>query len=125
MNAPKERASMEHASEWDDMLGWQARREELRRQREAELRRKEQVVQALSPLPLRVIPLPWEDLASLLCRTARRMGYERPHWLLHPEQIAYSIDPAALPLLHRRTDYFFLQRLLLLEEEQLYRLTLH
>jgi hypothetical protein len=116
---------MEHTSEWDDMRGWQARREELRRQREAELRRKERVAQALFPLPLRVIPLPWEDLASLLCRAARKMGYERPHWILHPEHIAYRIDPAALPLLHRRTDYLFLQRLLLLEEEQLYRLTLH
>ncbi len=116
---------MEHTSEWDDIRSWHRRQEELRRQREAELRRKEQVVQALSPLPLRVIPLPWEDLTSLLCRTARKMGYEHPRWMLHPEHIPYSIDPAALPLLHRRTDYLFLQRLLLLEEEQLYRLTLH
>jgi hypothetical protein len=40
---------MEHTSEWDDIRGWQAKREGLRRQWEAELRRKEQVVQALPP----------------------------------------------------------------------------
>ncbi len=37
------------------------------------------------PLPVRVLPEPWEDLASLLSRTAVQMGYKQVNWLLRPE----------------------------------------
>jgi hypothetical protein len=54
------------------------------------------------------------------------MGYSSPKWLLRPEQIPpLTIDPAFLPCLERPTDYRYFSRLLLLEEEQLYALTLH
>ena len=32
----------------------------------------------LAPLPRRCVPQPWEALASLLSRTARKMGYQYP-----------------------------------------------
>jgi TniQ len=80
----------------------------------------------LAPLPRRCAPQQWESLASLLSRTARKMGYQYPRWLLRPEQLPLlTIDPASLPLLERPIDYRYLSRLLLLEEEQLYALTLH
>ncbi len=86
---------------------------------------KQRLLQELLPLPLRSAPHPWEDLASLLSRIARKMGYENPVWLLRPEGVPHKINPANLPLLHRQNDYLFLERLLLLDEEQLYALTLH
>jgi hypothetical protein len=85
----------------------------------------EPFLRKLAPLPLRCVPQPWETLASLLSRTARKMGYEDPRWLLRPQQIPpLSIDPAFLPFLERPTDYRYLSRLLLLEQEQLHALTL-
>lgn len=96
---------------------------ELEQQRRALI---EPFLRKLAPLPLRCVPQPWETLASLLSRSARKLGYEYPRWLLRPEQIPpLTIDPAFLPLLERPTDYRYLSRLLLLEEEQLYALTLH
>jgi hypothetical protein len=53
------------------------------------------------------------------------MGYDHPKWLLHQENIPYTINSVTLSVLHRRTDYLFLGRQMLLEEEQLYALTLH
>jgi len=79
----------------------------------------------LAPLPLRRVPQSCEDLASLLSRCSRKMGYEHPKWLLRPESASHKINVANLPLLHRAKDYFFLERLLLLEEGQIYALTLH
>lgn len=43
------------------------------------------------PLPLRLLPLPWEDVASFISRNAERMGYEYPLWILRPEAIPYCI----------------------------------
>ncbi|HEX9135286.1 MAG TPA: TniQ family protein [Ktedonobacteraceae bacterium] len=76
-------------------------------------------------LPRRATPRPWEDLASFISRTARHMGYEQPEWVLHPENSAQSIAPQRLAYLSRLADYELLERLLLLDEEVLYSLTLH
>lgn len=105
-----------HNFSWDQ-------RGELEQQRSALI---EPFLEKLAPLPLHPVPQPWETLASLLSRTARKMGYESPQWLLHSEQIpSHTIDPAFVPCLERHTDYRYFSRLLLLEEEQLYELTLH
>jgi len=77
------------------------------------------------PLPLRTRPLPWEDIGSLLSRVARRMSYEHPSWLLRPESGLHSIRAADLPVLALRADYAFLERLLLLDQDTLYALTLN
>jgi TniQ protein len=77
------------------------------------------------PLPLRVQPLPWESLASVLCRAARRMGYEQPKWLLQPENSSYRLREEYLPWLCRKEDFLYLERLLYLDEETLYLTTLH
>jgi len=45
--------------------------------------------------------------------------------VLYPEAVQHRIDQDTLPVLHRRLDSLLLSRLLLLEEEQLYSLTLH
>jgi len=96
---------------------------DLEKQRRALI---EPFVRELAPLPLRAVPQPWETLASLLSRTARKMGYERPQWLLRPERIPpLTIDPVSLSILERPSDYYYLSRLLLLQEEQLHALTLH
>jgi len=116
---------MERQELWDDLH----RRDELRVERDRRLYEQEQekwcYLQKVLPLPQRAAPRPWEDLASLLSRTANKMGYDHPRWLLHQENIPYAINSATLSVLHRRPDYLFLGRQMLLEEEQLYALTLH
>jgi hypothetical protein len=77
------------------------------------------------PLPLRTRPLPWEDIGSLLSRVARRMSYEHPSWLLRPASGLHLIRAADLPVLALRADYAFLERLLLLDLDTLYALTLN
>ena len=77
------------------------------------------------PLPRRARPFPWEDIGSLLSRVARRMSYEHPLWLLQPESDLHSVRAADLPVLARRADYTFFERLLLLDQETLYALTLN
>jgi len=77
------------------------------------------------PLPLRVVPKPWEDLPSLLTRTAVRMGYPSPRWILRAEEVAYDMETANPCLLHKSADYQYLQHLLLLDEETLYQCTYH
>jgi hypothetical protein len=81
--------------------------------------------QNISPLPLRVEPLPWEDLGSFLARTARRMSYETIARLLQPATTSYQVRAGELPTLSRQADYDFLSHLLLLPEETLYQMTLH
>jgi hypothetical protein len=104
---------------------WQASyKKRLRREEEQEQTRQRQILQLL-PLPRRAVPRPWEDLASVLSRTARKMGYTQPQWLLHPEAVQRGINQDSLPVLHRRLDVLLLSRLLRLEEEPLYALTLH
>src|SRR5258708_18043240 len=77
------------------------------------------------PLPVRVVPEPWEDLASLLSRTAVQMGYKQVKWLLRPEDGAYSrLDPAVC-FLREDAVYHYLGQLLQLSEETLYKLTSH
>ncbi len=77
------------------------------------------------PLPVRVVPEPWEDLASLLSRTAVQMGYKKVNWLLRPEDCAYNrIDPDVCFLLQDAA-YQYLGHLLQLSEEALYKLTFH
>jgi hypothetical protein len=77
------------------------------------------------PLPLRTRPLPWEDIGSLPSRAARRMSYEQPSWLLRPVSGQHHLRAADLPVLTRRADYTFLERLLLLDLDTLYALTLN
>ena len=82
-------------------------------------------LQDLVPLPRRVLPRPWEDLASVLSRTARKMEYPHPKWIMQPESIAHRIEPDALPLLSASADYQMLGKLLGLDGERLVALTLH
>jgi len=79
----------------------------------------------IRPLPRRAIPRPWEDLSSEIACAARKMGYEYPEWILHPQGIAHAIAPGSLPFLRRRLDYQMLTHLLQLDERTLYGLTLH
>jgi transposase-like protein/integrase len=77
------------------------------------------------PLPARVKPEPWEDLASLLSRTAVEMGYKQVNWLLRPEDCFYRrLDPAVC-FLREDVAYHYLGHLLQLNEEALYKLTCH
>ncbi len=77
------------------------------------------------PLPQRAAPQPWEDIASVISRTARKMGYGDPKWILQPELIPHRVDPQALPLLRQYEDYQMLELLLALEKEAILSLTLH
>lgn len=79
----------------------------------------------LAPLPARTPSSSWEDLASLVSRTAVCMGYKNPQWILHPEENPSAIHPFNLCMLRERRDYQFLEQLLLLDEEALYSLSLH
>ena len=98
---------------------------ERRQQMEQRALEMQHRIQMVLPLPLRSVPRHWEDLTSVVSHTARKMGYENPTWVLQPESVPYTINPAKLPLLCHSADYLLLQRLLLLQEEQLYELTLH
>lgn len=81
--------------------------------------------QQITPLPKRVSPQPWEDLASFLVRSAKEMGYEYPQWILRPETSSHSIDIWKLAALSRQADYDFLSQLLHVSETQLYQMTIH
>ena len=122
----KDARAMDMQQLWGNSFNeWRASYEErLRREEEQERTRLRQVMELL-PLPRRAVPHPWEDLASVLSRTARIMGYARPQWLLRPEAVQHRIDQDTLPVLHRPMDSLLLSRLLHLEEKQLYSLTLH
>lgn len=81
---------------------------------------------SLAPLPRRAVPRPWEDIASVLSRNASAMGYPDPRWLLHLQELPwYHINESELPYVSLKRDYLVLGRLLHLDEEALYRLTLH
>ena len=77
------------------------------------------------PLPLRLPPQPWEDLASLITRTSERMGYKDPHWIMRPEDIPHHVPVSTVGILHKKSDYEMLGCLFLLDEETIYNLTLH
>ncbi len=81
--------------------------------------------QEIRPLPQRVVPQVWEDLASIISRTTRKMGYESSSWILRPESIPHRVDQAALSRLSRQADYDFLSCLFGLSEERLYSATIH
>ncbi len=54
------------------------------------------------------------------------MGYSDPRWLLHPQEVSgFSITESDLPYLSRKDDYLVLERLLQLNEEALYQMTVH
>jgi hypothetical protein len=92
------------------------RQGERRQQIEQRALEKQHRIQMVPPLPQRSAPRHWEDLTSVLSRTARKMGYEDPIWVLRPEIVPYTINPAKLPLLYHSADYLLLQRLLLLTD---------
>jgi excisionase family DNA binding protein len=79
----------------------------------------------LAPIPARVVPSPWEDLASYITRVATEMGYRNPRWILHPEGVVSTVQPYNLCRLRRKADYQFLEHLLYLNEGTIYDLTLH
>jgi TniQ len=111
---------------WWEMIQREGKRQGERRQQiEQRALEKQHRIQMLPPLPQRSVPRHWEDLTSVLSHTARKMGYKDPTWVLRPESVSHTINPARLSLLYHSTDYLLLQRLLLLQEEQLYELTLH
>ena len=57
--------------------------------------------------------------------THKPFYYERPEWLLRLEGVPHKINSDNLPLLFRQNDYLLLKHLLLLDEEEIYALTLH
>lgn len=82
-------------------------------------------ISPLAPIPARVVPCPWEDLASYITRVATEMGYKNPGWILHPEGVASTVQPYNLCRLRRKADYQFFEHLLCLNEGTIYDLTLH
>lgn len=76
-------------------------------------------------LPVRVKPAVWEDLPSFVRRCSAHMGYERPEWILSPEKSEWHVAANRLPRLRYQRDYDVLGCLLNVEEEELYRLTVH
>lgn len=62
----------------DEMLKRQERHQERLRSLREQEERKHHLLRNLVPLPQRAAHRPWKDLAYVLSRTARRMGYERP-----------------------------------------------
>ncbi len=82
-------------------------------------------ISILFPIPARVVPNPWEDLASYITRVATEMGYRNPGWILHPEGVVSTVQPYNLCRLRRKADYQFFEHLLCLNEGTLYDLTLH
>jgi hypothetical protein len=76
-------------------------------------------------LPVRVKPAVWEDLPSFVRRCSAHMGYEQPEWILSPEKSDWRMAASRLPRLRYQRDYDVLGCLLNVEEEALYRLTVH
>ena len=107
---------------WTEQLS--AKWAEHDRRLEEEKRAEIEAVQGLGPLPRRKAPLPWEDLASLISRTAEAMGYPTPGWILHPESAKHSIAPKDLAWLSMPLDYRMLGRLLDLDKAGIRALTL-
>src|SRR5947209_3945097 len=79
---------------------------------------------SIHPLPSRAIPLPGEDLASLISRSAYMMGYKNVLWLLWPEEIDYRMAKEVCTL-RKIMSYQVLERLLQLSQEKLYEMTFH
>ena len=97
---------MDMQSTWGNNFNtWRASNEERLQREEEEERAKQRQIMELLPLPQRAAPRVWEDLASLLSRTAHTMGYARPEWLLRSEAVQHRIDQDSLPVLYRRTDF--------------------
>ena len=84
-----------------------------------------EAVPSITALPMRIMPFPWEDLASLISRLGEQMGYKNPAWILRPEDIPYVVQPFTLCQLRDKADYRFFEQLLRLDQECLYQLTLH
>jgi len=82
-------------------------------------------MQNILPLPVRVIFRTWEDLPSLISRTSANMGYRNPIWILGPEDIPHIIQPQRLLILRKARDYRLLELLLNIDEEAIYKLTIH
>jgi hypothetical protein len=76
-------------------------------------------------LPVRVKPAVWEDVPSFVRRCSAHMGYERPEWILFPEKSEWRVAASRLPRLRYQRDYDVFGCLLNVEEEALYRLTVH
>src|SRR6185312_2969886 len=122
----RKRVTLDTVGEWwDDLQQRQALRAEHTRQMEEREQVLYRQIKVVPPLPRRAIPKPWEDLASVVARSAHAMGYAHPRWVLLSQKVEYGVRTEALPLLRRELDYELLRRLLNLDEATLHGLTLH
>jgi hypothetical protein len=73
-----------------------------------------------------VAPRRWEDLSSIIGRVASAMHYKHPDWvLISPDTPHRKVYSQEIPLLHRLADYWMLERMLGLDEAEIYHMTLH
>src|SRR5260370_17169423 len=91
--------------EWDGFHELLALRERHIRQREDQEQAERRQIQELLPLPRRAVPLPWEDLASVITRTPQVMGYPQPDWILHPQKERNHVPSQDLPSLFSHLSY--------------------
>ena len=92
-------------------------------QRPPEVRKQDMHVQPL-PLPSKLVPFPWEDLPSVLCRATHALNLPHPQHLFQQEPIASLLHDENMLSLSSLQTYRLLGELLLLDEEALYQLTL-
>lgn len=77
------------------------------------------------PLPIRLALNPWEDLASLISRLAKEMGYTSIDWILNPEEVPHQVHTYSLLSMRAAADYQFFENLLRIDEQTLYQHTFH
>src|SRR5260370_23893386 len=84
----------------------------------------EEKQQNMPPYP-RIVPFPWESLASVVSRASRSFGIRHPKQLLRTPFSIHYIDEGDLLTLTNIQDYVFLEYELQIDTETLYRLTIH
>jgi len=95
----------------DDFRRWLALQAGCIKQGEEKEQTKRSQFQELLFLLRRVAPLPLEDLASVIGRTAQAMEYPHPKWIRRPEKAGHAIAPKELALLQRQPGHELLMRL--------------
>jgi hypothetical protein len=84
-----------------------------------------QAKQQDTSLDLRVVPFPWESLASLVARASHLFGLSAPEHLLWMAFSFHRLEARNLLTLTKTRDYAFLAYLLHMERETLFHLTVH